>query len=313
MVKLTSVHHQPTDPGTRWVKDTDVVIDVRDTTGMWRIITPNVVEVEGGYRMYYTESGPGMDYRASPASIRSAFSEDGDAWEREEGVRLAPHESGPGLRVVCPDVIPLPDGGWRMYFEGQPHIGPSSIMSAYSTDGLKWEHEPGIRFGDGDAHYGSPRCLYVESDGQMRYRLYCHRAVGQPGVGVRSDKTIISAISNDGLTFEREPGVRISQTNEYETATVYAPEVLRLGDGTYRMYYAGWSAEPLHGRILSATSPDGLTWTKDPEPSVTFGGRWDTQKCSEPCVMRLPDGRYRMHYEANDANGIWRILGATSA
>jgi predicted GH43/DUF377 family glycosyl hydrolase len=207
----------------------------------------------------------------------------------------------------------LPDGGWRMYFEGQPHVGPSSIMSARSDDGLEWEHEPGIRFGDGDTHYGSPRCLYVESDGRMRYRLYFHSAPSLPGPAMQSDKTIVSAISDDGLHFEREPGARISQTTDFENATVYAPDVLRLADGTYRMYYAGWSADPLRGHILSATSQDGLTWTKDPEPSVTFGGKWDTIKCSEPCIMRLPDGRYRVHYEANDADGIWRILSATTA
>lgn len=309
---LTAVHYQPTDPGTEWVKDPDVVIDVRDASGMWRIITPNIVEIEGGYRLYYTESGPGMDYRSSPAKILSAFSQDGDSWERELGVRLAPHEPGTGLRVVCPDVIPLPDGGWRMYFEGQPHVGLSSIMSAYSDDGLEWEHEPGIRFGNSKAHYGSPRCLYVEANGDLRYRLYLHSAVGLPGVGSQADKTIISAVSDDGIHFEREPGARISQESEYETATVYAPEVLRLGDGTFRMYYAGWSANPLHGCILSATSPDGLAWTKASEPSVTFGGRWDKVKCSEPCVMRLPDSRYRMHYEANDEHGVWRILSATA-
>jgi predicted GH43/DUF377 family glycosyl hydrolase len=309
---LTSVHYQPNDPGTDWVKDPEIAVDVREASGMWRIITPNVVELERGYRMYYTESGPGMDYRTSPASILSAFSLDGDTWEPEPGVRLAPHESGASLRVVCPDVIPLPDGGWRMYFEGQPHVGPSSIMSAYSGDGLEWEHEPGIRFGDWDVHYGSPRCLYFEADGRMQYRLYFHSAIALPHAGVQSDKTIISAISDDGVHFKRELGARISQTTEFETATVYAPEVLRLGDGTYRMYYAGWSADPMHGRILSATSPDGLTWTKDLEPSVVFGGLWDTLKCSEPCIMRLPDGRYRMYYEANDAHGIWRILSAST-
>ena len=78
------------------------------------------------------------------------------------------------------------------------------------------------------------------------------------------------------------------------------------------MYYAGWSANPLHGCILSATSPGGLAWTKASGPSVTFGGRWDKVKCSEPCVMRLPDSRYRMHYEANDEHGVWRILSATA-
>jgi len=295
------------------VKDPDIAIDVREASGTWRIITPNVVEIDGGFRMYYTESGPGMDYRASPASILSAFSKDGDSWIQEPGVRLAPHGPTAALRVVCPDVIPLPDGGWRMYFEGQPHAGPSSIMSAYSDDGLTWEPEESIRFGDADTYLGSPRCVYTETDAELAYRLYFHSFPELPGTGSPTGKTIVSATSRDGLSFTRELGVRIAQESKFETATVYAPEVLRLADGTYRMYYAGWSDGPLHGRILGAISPDGLTWTKDPEPSVVFGGRWDKVKCSEPCVMRLPDGRYRMFYEANDEFGVWRILSATTA
>ena len=115
---VDTVHFQPADPGVRWQKDPDVVIDVRDASGMWRVITPNVVRLESGYRMYYTESGPGMEYRTSPASILGAYSEDGLAWEREPGTRLTPQNPLAGLRVVCPDVIPLPDGGYRMYLEG---------------------------------------------------------------------------------------------------------------------------------------------------------------------------------------------------
>ncbi len=40
--------------------------------------------------------------------------------------------------------------------------------------------------------------------------------------------------------------------------------------------------------------------------------RFDREKCSEPCVIRLPDGRYRMFYEACDEHAVWRILSATA-
>ncbi len=301
------VHYQPTDPGIRWEKDPGIVIDVSDVGGNWRSITPNVIEVGAGFRMYYTESGPGLDYGSSPARILSAISHDGTMWEPELGVRIAPYEPGPGLRVVCPDVVPLLEGGYRRYFEGQPHNGPSTVMSAYSDEGIVWKADPGIRWGDDNADFGSPRCIYVESNEKTLYRLYFHQSSATIG-----DKTIVSALSEDGLHFQKEPGVRIVQETPFETATVYAPEVLYLGDGTYRMYYAGWSSEPLHGQILSATSSDGLNWTKDAKPSVVFGGRWDQVKCSEPCIMRLPDGCYRMFYEANDEHGVWRILSATT-
>ena len=300
------VHYQPTDPGTQWEKDPGIVIDATDASGNWRSITPNVIETNAGFRMYYTESGPGLDYRSSPAQILSAISHDGTVWELEPGVRIAPYEPGPGLRVVCPDVVPLPEGGYRMYFEGQPHHGPSTVMSAYSDEGISWRADPGIRWGDDHADCGSPRCLCFKSDGRTLHRLYFHQ------FSTPRNHTIVSALSEDGLHFHKEPGARIVQETPFETATVYAPEVLYLGDGTYRMYYAGWSSEPLHGRILSATSPDGLSWTKDAQPSVVFGSPWDKVKCSEPCIMRLQDGRYRMFYEANDEHGVWRILSATA-
>ena len=312
-----SVHYQPLDPGTKWLKNPDIVIDVRERSGMWRIITPNVVERSGGgFRIYYTESGPGMDYGDSPGRILSAYSDDGDVWEQEPGFRLEPHPPHAGLRVVCPDVVPLPGGGLRMYFEGQPFNGPSAVLSAISEDGLVWEPEGGVRYGDGVNAYGSPRCVYLDSmsdDRSFQYRLYFHSYSFPMKPGVSSSNHIISAISEDGLHFEREGGVRIAQESDLESYSVYAPEVLRLGDGTYRIYYAGWSSDPVRGRIFSAVSENGLDWTKDREPNIVFGGRWDRIKCSEPCIARLRDERYKMFYEASGEDGIWRILCATSA
>ena len=85
-----------------------------------------------------------------------------------------------------------------------------------------------------------------------------------------------------------------------------------MANETYRMYYAGWSEDPVEGRIFSATSEDGLSWVKDPGICLDNGGAFQEVKASEPCVARLPDGRFRMYYEANDRNGDWRILSATS-
>jgi hypothetical protein len=306
---LTAVHYQPTDPGTSWIKDPGIVIDTPEPLPHWKALTPNVIALPaGGFRMYYTLSGPGTDYRRTPASILSARSDDGSHWTPELDARVGPHAPSAEKHVVCPDVIPLADGGYRMYFEGWRHDGPSAILSARSDDGLAWTPEPGIRVGDGRWSYGSPRGIYIE-DG---IRLYCHRYTYPLQLGLDAGNHIISARSTDGLTFEPEPGVRIEQSTDLETFSVYAPEVLRLGDGSFRMYYAGWTSEPVHGRIFSATSPDGLSWTKDPEPNVDIGGRWDSEKCSEPCVMRLPDGRYRMFYEASDSTSTWRILSCTA-
>ena len=127
--------------------------------------------------------------------------------------------------------------------------------------------------------------------------------------------------------FGKVETVCIRQELPEESVTVYAPEVVRfrLKNGSYgwRMYYAGWGGPPTRGYILSATSHDGMMWTKDANPVLQPGGIWDKVKCSEPCVFALPSGDggdggggYRLLYEACDGSaagetGVWRILGAT--
>lgn len=316
---LRAVHYQERDPGTAWVKDDGIAIDLDTPLDSRKILTPNVIRLpSGGYRMYYTglSFGAVSAYETSEGYVLSAVSDDGATWRKEPGIRLDAHPPHATQRVLCPDVVPLPDGGFRMYFEARVPDQPSCVLSAVSPDGLHWDPEPGIRFGDGKWSYGSPRCIYIRSpddDATTPWcRLYCHHYSWPMRSGLDAQNHIVSAVSADGLGFVPEPGVRIAQESDLENYAVYAPEVIRLGDGSYRMYYAGWSDQPLRGRIFSALSDDGLAWRKDPEPCLEFGGRWDRQKASEPCVIDLDDGRFRMYYEACDEQGDWRILSATS-
>jgi hypothetical protein len=317
MVK--SVHYQGVDPGLGWVKDAAIAIDSDGPLDSVRALTPNVVKVEGGYRMYYHGLGPQRPNAASKGYVLSAFSSDAERWEKEPGVRMDAGGEGAADFIWSPDVIPLPDGRYRMYYEGNTEQAGdggarSAIVSALSADGLVWEKEPGVRLGAENASYGAPRCLYLDpgpgKDGP-RYRLYA---------SAFHDHQIVSAVSDDGLRFEPEPGVRIAREKAFESYEVYAPEVLLLGTGGYRMYYAGWVSAPevpagskYHGRIFSAFSTDGLQWLKDPDICLDNGGRWDTVKASEPCVIDLADGRHRMFYEACDHEGRWRIASATAA
>ena len=336
-----AIHTVPSDPGITWVKDIAIAIDAAPDSevdpgpaaswpadaprgGIYGAVTPTVVNhLDGGYRMYYTQilPRPGFpkganDYSNATTRILSARSSDGARWIPEAGVRLTSQVGGAGdYRVVAAEVVPIPDGGGRlrMYFECCP--GPqkevaSRIRSAVSEDGLEWEVESGDRLGDDSDSYNAPRVLVLD-DG--RCRLYC----SSMGSG------IASAISDDGgFTFEREAGLRIARELKYETQTAFAPEVLSIEGGGYRMYYAGYS-DATRASILSAISDDGLTWHKHPEPVIPPGGPYDGAKCSEMGLMQLPGipgeaPRYRLFYEACDgttegARGVWRILSATSA
>ena len=138
----------------------------------------------------------------------------------------------------------------------------------------------------------------------------------------------------------------LNTASRYERWSVFAPEVVAIGDGGgYRMFYAGVRT-PEDAFILSAWSADGLEvifqwknpafllenpdflsknvdyiiyqWVKDLSPVISPGGRWDRVKSSEMCVMQLQTGAFRLLYEGCDGTaaglrGVWRINSATSA
>ncbi len=309
---LTSVHFHEADPGTSWTKDAAPAIECNPVVPGNGALTPNVVALPGGgYRMYYTGFAPAMTKADLLGHILSASSPDGSTWTLYEGVRVDVHGPHASQRTLCPDVVPMPSGGYRMYYEARRPNAPTVILSATSADGLDWKLEEGVRIGDGAWSYGSPRCVYFPTDRGLVYRLYFHHYSFPMASGLNAQNHIVSAVSVDGLNFEIERGVRIAQETERETYAVYAPEVIRLGDGSYRMFYAAW-AEGIDGGIFTAVSDDGIEWTKTPAPLLDLDAPLDCGMVSEPCVMELPDGRFRMFYEARDGERRARILSATS-
>ena len=322
------------DPGTVWRKMPDPAIDAPPDgdlrpepdarwpraaarSGLCGSVSPRVVRLaDGTYRLYYTQILPrpghpagANDYGNATTRILSARSTDGLTWNPEPGVRLSPADGGAGdFRVVSSEVGPAADGSGRlrMYYECCPGTQDeqNSIRSAISGDGLTWEPEPGDRLRIAGSNIMAPRIVFL---GGGRLRMY----LTQRGVG------IISAVSPDGMTFEPEPGPRLPGD-----ASTFAPDLVLLPDGRYRMYLvADASARPpLRGggqHLVTATSADGLRWDREAAPVLSPGGVWDRAKASEPCVLPLPAAAgaapgYGMAYEAcdgttADARGVWRI------
>ena len=183
-----------------------------------KVQAPGAVRLpSGGIRLFYTGVGPDRPYPQSQGYILSAISSDGLAFSVEDGIRVAPTPEIPWLsrRALAPTVTALPDGRWRMYFEARgPATRPTVIASAVSHDLLAWDVEPGIRLGRLD-DVGGPRFVRLP-DG--RGRIYCFS---------RADRSVLSAITWDGLTFEWEPGDRIvgGQT-ELESSGITAADVI---------------------------------------------------------------------------------------
>lgn len=291
----------------KWNKNLTFSLNPDSCNDSKAVLTPKVIKLPcGGYRMFYMGAS-----QVNSGRILSAFSIDLKVWEKEPGIRVDTNEDQMIQRVLSPDILEVSENLWRMYYE--VHLGDRSrlIMSALSKDLLNWSTEGGARIKSDLFDYGAPKCIKMD-DGN--YRLFFYSYPKPFSRGIDSRNHIISAVSYDGLDFQIEMGVRIPQDNfETENYTVYAPEIIRKQNGSWLMYFSGWSwdeREGTKGRIFSATSNDSFRWVKDKPVVIDNGGMYDYRFASEPCLIKNCEGQYVMFYESCDSAGIKRILKA---
>lgn len=240
-------------PRTRllhWQKEADPRVEGSRPLDRSKVQAPCIVRTPSdGFRLYYTAVGPAKPYPACQGYILSAVSDDGLTFRKERGIRLAPQPTLPynALRVLAPTITEYTPGRWRMYVESRgPADRPTVICSAVSSDMLTWELEEGIRLGS-PGGVGSPRFLPLPDD---RGRIYCtRREFGPSGLKGREQvaQGIVSAVTDDGLHFEFEPGYRLlSGRTAYDDAGITAAEVIppeTPGD-TWTMVYSAWQDVP---------------------------------------------------------------------
>jgi hypothetical protein len=254
-MELLPTHHLASgDPGTVFIKDEGpAAIDLDTPLDDLKLLTPNVVTLPGGagYRMYYTGMGRGRPTDHAQGYILSAVSPDAITWAKEAGIRLDvdvhPRST---LRTLCPDVVALPSGGWRMYWEGRAPGRANVILSATSSNGISFAPEAGIRVQDPDEQlsYGAPRVVPLPPSHGGGWRMYPSESFfvgrGNWKPGGPSQGHIVSYHSKDGLSFTREEGICVGQEFGLEAYGLYAPDVLHLPGGGWRMYYAAWEPAP---------------------------------------------------------------------
>ncbi|MDA0833067.1 MAG: hypothetical protein O2955_14950 [Planctomycetota bacterium] len=292
----------------RWRKEPGARMEgVRDLDRS-KTQAPGIVRVPtGGYRLFYTAVGPARPFPKCQGYILSAFSRDGLHFETEPGIRIAPQPDIPhlSLRILAPFVAPTADGRWRMYFESRgPASMPTVICSAISDDMLNWKLEEGIRIrGQGDAR--APRYLPL-SDG--RARMFFILTERDPISQTTLSQSVFSAITENGLDFDIEPGCRLrDRQGEFDAVGLTAGEAIppQHSSDTWSMIFSAWqdvpagTEVPLHpshdtnaetngtsedfaaasircdlagfrSRIFIAESPDGFTW--GPSECIVEGG-----------------------------------------
>jgi len=222
---------------------------------------------------------------ASPESRDTAIQ---FVWSVDTGIRLED--------ATVPYAHRLEDGRFRIYYGG-----PGGILSAISNEGLNFKKEAGVRIPSGSPEsleaITSDPALVALKDG--RVRMYYKVATGPGGPG-QSVHSIFSAISTDGLSFEKE-GVRIDSQQTPDRGWASVPEAIVLPDGRVRIYYVSDGLYVQHG-IVSAISEDGLNFIREETRLTGF---------VDPAVVRLADGSYLMLAVAFPVGPDGRLTDAT--
>jgi uncharacterized repeat protein (TIGR01451 family) len=121
------------------------------------------------------------------------------------------------------------------------------------------------------------------------------------------------ATSTNGINWTKEAANPVlSPGQSWEAEGIRAASVIS-DSGLYKMWYTGRDSSGVR-RIGYATSPDGVTWTKDgsnPVLDVGASGSWEDEDVSGPTVIK-EGGTYHLWYTGDD--GITPRIGhATSS
>ena len=249
-----------------------IVIAVSASFLIYRLMHPT--PESGVERRWVSDVTPASGPGVPPPGIRGdgpwnhrllvAVSHDGLNWSKTYRI-LADQAS-------VPDVIVDMNGYVRVYYVDYFNLG---IVVAISKDLENWTY---IKVKGINESWVDPS-IVILPDG--RFRLY---ASYMPLHGKQNK--ILSAISDDGIHFRVEPGIRYKGKE-----SITDPDVI-YADGKWVMFLDVLSLpEP---KILMLTSEDGLTFKEKAEIHV---------EGQVPCLIRHGKG-YRLYLHRKDASSI---------
>ena len=256
-----------------------------------RVIAPTITSCSNGHwRMYYESRGPADQ----PTVICSALSTDMLHWEPEDGIRL--HTPG---GVGGPRYLKLSDGRGRLYcFSSQ--FGPggigsggrisTSVISAITSDGLKFKFEAGDRMKDKQANYDT--------------------------AGISAAEVISPTTNSDRWTMfysawqDVSPGTVVPLHPSQDVDAVVSGQSDDFATASIASDMAGYRS-----RIYVAYSTDGLQWERAAcaiDGHGYEGEGSDAVHAEDMSLVQIGKKQYRMYYAACDKDGNWRIASAVS-
>jgi hypothetical protein len=174
---------------------------------------------------------------------------------------------------------------------------------------MTWHKEPGARLGgtrELDRSKVQAPCIVRAPKGGFRL-FYTAIGPGKPFADCQG--YILSAVSQGGLAFEPEEGIRISPDRSipHLSLRALAPSILALPDGGWRMYFEARGPAARPTVICSAVSRDQMTWRLEQGTRLAAGGH-----VGAPRVSMRADGRVLLLVFRRDDAGT-SVIGATSS
>ena len=242
----------------KWIKFDLVAGDDIGNVSVWNpgsILMADVIEYNGGFRMYYTLSD------SDSTQIRYADSPDALNWTDGGLIMSSDTSKLPTNRqwlIGGASVVELDTGGYRMYYRCTPYFTSGAplyhVRSLISPDGTTFTEEPGVRIEINPPDTNSP----VQLAGHGTYFINDSGTVtgvfSGDLVGVGGPSELFITTSTDGLTFS-------NFTNQYEDW--HDPIVVKK-NGEYILY-----ATYLQDKQGKAVSSDGINWPAQMD-SVSF-------------------------------------------
>ncbi|MCK5548201.1 MAG: PKD domain-containing protein [Thermoplasmata archaeon] len=295
--------------GVTWTKSPEnPVLDI-GPLGFWddtHVAYPVVLDDGTEFKMWFL-GGDGTTFR-----IGHATSPDGIAWTKKPTapvLDLGTSGSWDDVWATYPSVI-YDGSAYKMWYTGYDG-NTRRIGYATSLDGIAWTKStanPVLDVGSGSweiAHVSTADVIYDGVTYHMWYAGYETSGIARIGYATSPDGIVWTKYSGNPVLDRGPPG-------SWDEIYVYSPSVIYDGS-TYHMWFGGLDSTVVNARIGYATSPDGMTWTKNPaNPVIDLGspGSFDDISAYYPSV-NYDGSLYKNWYSGYDGS-FSRIGLATS-
>lgn len=261
---------------------------LKNKTILWEDVTSTDTHKldDGTFRMFFMKDG----------TIVYADSQDGSKFDPPQSTGIG---ENPGKMISNPSILQIKEGDWIMIYEEQPiqqlgqkqPPGPETqrnLLLATSFDGKNFT-SAGIAIDSSkeDNYFASVPDLVMTPESKIRMYYVC------------GGEEICSAISDDGKSWTKEAGVRMSD-KAVDPDVMRNLECLSCNEPIkWVMYFA--TLEGAGNKFYKAISNDGLQWNKG---EIVLRPDSEQGSIVDPDLIEITPGKWRMFFgEMADGEG----------